>query len=427
MVGGRGEQEADGRRPSCRWWSQCRAEQPPQSPPPRPPAVKGVACLRAGPGTRRRRRRRRQCAAASWLAQTGRWRCAPPPRPHTPAPRPSPPSAAWSHAAVGGGRGRAGSGEVQVCGAGPAQPPAPASSRGCRGCPPTQHTQARAHVGLGRVRVLLVGLAVQQVLQRGVGLEVAVVQLAGCGAWRGMGAGGGGTKEGGWHRQAAPRPAAAAAALRISAARHACRRHRAPVHLRLSVEFQWFFTALSVRPGSSLEMTGAGDGGGGGARRVDARGCRCAGAGTSACACQSHRVLAARAPPSCASALTRPLVAVLLVRLDDHCVLPLTERVLLHLRVQLVAPPAVSGRQGRGGEQQQASGAAPSGPGAHGCTRSRLRPHGAATPPPHLRRQLLPDRPRMPLAMMDQFLGPYSPMSWRSRSSSCGGGKRGGA
>lgn len=39
----------------------------------------------------------------------------------------------------------------------------------------------------------------------------------------------------------------------------------------------------------------------------------------------------------------------------------------------------------------------------------------------HLRRQLLPDRPRMPFAMMDQFLGPYSPMSWRNSSSSCKG------
>lgn len=44
---------------------------------------------------------------------------------------------------------------------------------------------------------------------------------------------------------------------------------------------------------------------------------------------------------------------------------------------------------------------------------------------PHLRRQLLPDRPRMPLAMMDQFLGPYSLMSWRSSSSSCGGSSAG--
>ena len=42
-----------------------------------------------------------------------------------------------------------------------------------------------------------------------------------------------------------------------------------PWYLRRSVEFQWFFTALSVRPGSSFEMTaragqgGEGEGGGG--------------------------------------------------------------------------------------------------------------------------------------------------------------------
>ena len=44
-------------------------------------------------------------------------------------------------------------------------------------------------------------------------------------------------------------------------------------------------------------------------------------------------------PPSPAP-LTCPLVAVLLVRLDDDRVLPLAEGVLLHLGVQLVAPPA---------------------------------------------------------------------------------------
>lgn len=44
--------------------------------------------------------------------------------------------------------------------------------------------------------------------------------------------------------------------------------------------------------------------------------------------------------------------------------------------------------------------------------------YGGSTPASHLRRQLLPERPLMPLAMMDQFLGPYSFMSCRSRSSS---------
>jgi hypothetical protein len=35
------------------------------------------------------------------------------------------------------------------------------------------------------------------------------------------------------------------------------------------------------------------------------------------------------------------------------------------------------------------------------------------------RRHDLPERPRMPAAMTDQFLGPYSSISRRSRSSSC--------
>lgn len=37
--------------------------------------------------------------------------------------------------------------------------------------------------------------------------------------------------------------------------------------------------------------------------------------------------------------LTRPLVAMLSVCLDDHCILPLAEGVLLHLGIELIAPP----------------------------------------------------------------------------------------
>jgi hypothetical protein len=52
-----------------------------------------------------------------------------------------------------------------------------------------------------------------------------------------------------------------------------------------------------------------------------------------------------------AAGLTRPLVAVLAVCLDDHGVLPLAEGLLLNLRVELVAPPAGE-RQARGARQK---------------------------------------------------------------------------
>lgn len=60
----------------------------------------------------------------------------------------------------------------------------------------------------------------------------------------------------------------------------------------------------------------------------------------------------------------------------------------------------------------------------HQCAAPALV-HPLLPAPTHRKRQLLPDRPRMPLAMMDQFLGPYSLMSWRSSSSSCGRGRAG--
>jgi hypothetical protein len=61
-----------------------------------------------------------------------------------------------------------------------------------------------------------------------------------------------------------------------------------------------------------------------------------------------HRPPSSRLPRqrAVAAGLTRPLVAVLAVRLDDHRVLPLAEGLLLDLGVELVAPPAGGGSQG---------------------------------------------------------------------------------
>lgn len=108
--------------------------------------------------------------------------------------------------------------------------------------------------------------------------------------------------------------------------------------------------------------------------------------------------------------LTRPLVAVLPVGLDDDGVFPLAEGVLLHLWIQLVAPP--------GTQWRQKESLATSAPTTAACKRARGAA-SAALLQTHLSRQLLPDRPLMPFAMMDQFLGPYSAISWRNSSSSC--------
>lgn len=223
----------------------------------------------------------------------------------------------------------------------------------------------------------------------------------------------------------------------------AAQRGAAPWYLRLSVEFQWFFTALSVRPGSSLEMTG------GRRRRWGGRRSMRVSRGAPALHQRAGTPMHVRLPglPHCCSTRgptprrARHSRAHLLP--CSRCALMITASShwlngsfftsgfswLHHLR--------------RGGGRAAGAGGWVGGcwrAGAVHVHRARARErraqcskmqHQTQAPKasaaaaarggaPHLRRQLLPERPRMPLAMMDQFLGPYSPISWRSSSSSCG-------
>lgn len=102
-------------------------------------------------------------------------------------------------------------------------------------------------------------------------------------------------------------------------------------YLRLSVELKWFLIALSVRPGRHC-----------GARRA---------------VCSWHGDPKVAAVPAAAAGPhlgdLRPLVAQPRVAGQDAHVLLLRKRVLLHVRAQLVAPPAGPGARGVAGRRRR--------------------------------------------------------------------------
>ena len=134
--------------------------------------------------------------------------------------------------------------------------------------PPPPHLLRRVIVRLVRLRLIL-----QQPAEVHPLLQVPVVQLAGCGSGQEAGAmvrrapgelvweGGAASGSAGAGRRCTTSSCSQERGLEESAFRargeSTAAPLLAPVYLRLSVEFQWFLTALSVRPGSSLAMTGA--------------------------------------------------------------------------------------------------------------------------------------------------------------------------